>query len=82
MNGEDWALTGNVDIIGAGDSLQVNSGNLTTAGTVSNAGNTLVANEATLQLGNGEGMASLSGGLTNNGTVIFNQEAILRFLPT
>lgn len=73
MNGEDWALTGNVDIIGAGDSLQVNSGNLTLAGTVSNAGNTLVANEATLQLGNGEGMASLSGGLTNNGTVIFNQ---------
>lgn len=73
MNGEDWALTGNVDIIGAGDSLQVNSGNLTLAGTVSNAGNTLVANEATLQLGNGEGMANLSGGLTNNGTVIFNQ---------
>lgn len=73
MNGEDWTLTGNVDIIGAGDSLQVNSGNLTLAGTVSNAGNTLVANEATLQLGNGEGMASLSGGLTNNGTVIFNQ---------
>ncbi len=73
MNGEGWALTGNVDIIGAGDSLQVNSGNLTLAGTVSNAGNTLVANEATLQLGNGEGMASLSGGLTNNGTVIFNQ---------
>lgn len=73
MNGEDWALTGNVDIIGAGDSLQVNSGNLTLAGTVTNAGNTLVANEATLQLGNGEGMASLSGGLTNNGTVIFNQ---------
>jgi len=73
MNGEDWTLTGNVDIIGADDSLQVNSGNLTLAGTVSNAGNTLVANEATLQLGNGEGMASLSGGLTNNGTVIFNQ---------
>ena len=73
MNGEDWTLTGNVDIIGAGDSLQVNSGNLTLAGTVSNAGNTLVANEATLQLGTGEGMASLSGGLTNNGTVIFNQ---------
>lgn len=73
MNGEDWTLTGNVDIIGAGDSLQVNSGNLTLAGTVSNAGNTLVANEATLQLGNGEGMASLSGGLTNNGTAIFNQ---------
>lgn len=73
MNGEDWTLTGNVDIIGAGDSLQVNSGNLTLAGTVSNAGNTLVANEATLQLGNGEGMANLSGGLTNNGTVIFNQ---------
>ena len=73
MNGEDWTLTGNVDIIGAGDSLQVNSGNLTLAGTVSNAGNTLVANEATLQLGNGEGMASLSGGLTNNGTVIFYQ---------
>lgn len=73
MNGEDWTLTGNVDIIGAGDSLQVNSGNLTLAGTVSNAGNTLVANEATLQLGNGEDMASLSGGLTNNGTVIFNQ---------
>lgn len=73
MDGEDWTLTGDVDIIGTGDSLQVNSGNLTLAGTVANAGNTLVAENAALQLGNGESVANLSGGLTNNGSVIFNQ---------
>lgn len=73
MDGEDWTLTGDVDIIGTGDSLQVNSGNLTLAGTVANAGNTLVAENAALQLGNGESVANLSGGLTNNGLVIFNQ---------
>lgn len=73
MNGEDWTLTGNLDIIGSGDSLQVNSGQLTLAGNVANAGNTLVAEAATLQLGNGQKTAMLNGGLTNNGTLIFNQ---------
>lgn len=79
MNGEDWALTGDIDIIGNGDSLQINSGNLTLAGTVSNSGNTVVANDATLQLGNGQKTASLSGGLTNNGTVLFNQGSNFSF---
>ena len=73
MEGESWTLTGDLDVIGSGDSLQVNSGDLTLAGTVSNNGNTLVTKDASLQLGNGQKTASLSGGLKNNGTVIFNQ---------
>uniref|UniRef100_UPI001D0E54BB autotransporter outer membrane beta-barrel domain-containing protein n=1 Tax=Klebsiella aerogenes TaxID=548 RepID=UPI001D0E54BB len=73
MNGEAWTLTGNLDIIGSGDSLQVNSGQLTLAGAVANSGNTLVAEAATLQLGNGQKTATLTGSMTNNGTVIFNQ---------
>ncbi|MGG7938428.1 autotransporter outer membrane beta-barrel domain-containing protein [Klebsiella aerogenes] len=73
MNGENWTLTGNLDIIGSGDSLQVNSGQLTLAGAVANSGNTLVAEAATLQLGNGQKTATLTGSMTNNGTVIFNQ---------
>lgn len=73
MNGENWTLTGNLDIIGSGDSLQVNSGQLTLAGAVANSGNTLVAEAATLQLGNGQKTAPLTGSMTNNGTLIFNQ---------
>ncbi|MET5445235.1 autotransporter outer membrane beta-barrel domain-containing protein [Klebsiella aerogenes] len=73
MNGAAWTLTGNLDIIGSGDSLQVNSGQLTLAGAVANSGNTLVAEAATLQLGNGQKTATLTGSMTNNGTVIFNQ---------
>ncbi|KZQ68156.1 autotransporter outer membrane beta-barrel domain-containing protein [Klebsiella aerogenes] len=73
MNGEAWTLTGNLDIIGSGDSLQVNSGQLTLAGAVANSGNTLVAEAATLQLGNGQKTATLTGSMTNNGTLIFNQ---------
>ncbi|WP_213794619.1 autotransporter family protein [Klebsiella aerogenes] len=73
MNGENWTLTGNLDIIGSGDSLQVNSGQLTLAGAVANSGNTLVAEAATLQLGDGQKTATLTGSLTNNGTLIFNQ---------
>ncbi|HDU3950123.1 TPA: autotransporter outer membrane beta-barrel domain-containing protein [Klebsiella aerogenes] len=73
MNGEAWTLTGNLDIIGSGDSLQVNSGQLTLAGAVANSGNTLVAEAATLRLGNGQKTATLTGSMTNNGTVIFNQ---------
>ncbi|MEB6379860.1 autotransporter outer membrane beta-barrel domain-containing protein [Leclercia adecarboxylata] len=74
MNGTDWALTGNVDIIGTGDSIQVNTGKLTLAGDVKNdAGNTLIANDATLQLGDGTNTGSLTGTVTNNGTFTFNQ---------
>ncbi|HDT6510202.1 TPA: autotransporter outer membrane beta-barrel domain-containing protein [Klebsiella aerogenes] len=73
MNGEEWTLTGNLDIIGSGDSLQVNSGQLTLAGAVANSGNTLVAEAATLQLGNGQKTATLTGSMTNNGKLIFNQ---------
>ncbi|KJI47039.1 adhesin autotransporter [Enterobacter kobei] len=73
MDGEKWTLSGNLDIIGADDSLQVNSGDLVLSGAVANAGNTLVAKDASLQLGDGTKTATLSGGLTNNGTVIFNQ---------
>ena len=73
MDGESWALSGNIDIIGSGDSLLVNSGDLVLSGAVANAGNTLVAKDASLQLGDGKNTATLSGGLTNNGTVIFNQ---------
>lgn len=54
MEGESWTLTGDLDVIGSGDSLQVNSGDLTLAGTVSNSGNTLVTKDASLQLGNGQ----------------------------
>lgn len=73
MNGEAWTLTGNLDIIGSGDSLQVNNGQLTLAGAVANSGNTLVAEAATLQLGNGQKTATLTGSMTNNGKLIFNQ---------
>lgn len=72
MNGEEWALTGNVDMIGSGDSIKVNTGKLTLAGDVKNdAGNTLIANIATLQLGDGTNTGSLTGTVTNNGTFIF-----------
>ena len=73
MDGESWALSGNIDIIGSGNSLLVNSGDLILSGNVSNAGTTLVAKDASLQLGDGTKTATLSGGLTNNGTLIFNQ---------
>ncbi|HIE5388885.1 TPA: autotransporter outer membrane beta-barrel domain-containing protein [Enterobacter cancerogenus] len=73
MAGENWVMTGDIDVIGSGDSIKVNTGSLTLGGDVSNSGTTLVAKNATLQLGTGKGNATLSGGLTNNGTVIFNQ---------
>ena len=79
MDGESWALSGNIDIIGSGDSLLVNSGDLILSGTVSNTGNTLVAKDASLQLGDGNKTATLSGGLTNNGTLIFNQGSSTTF---
>lgn len=74
MNGEAWTLTGNLDIIGSGDSLQVNSGQLTLAGAVANSGNTLVAegatlgvvgSDATLTIDNGAQFAS-AGEVNNN----------------
>lgn len=74
MDGTDWALTGDVDVIGSGDSIKVNTGKLTLAGDVKNgAGNTLIANNATLQLGNGTNTGSLTGTVANNGTFVFNQ---------
>jgi len=74
MDGKDWSLTGNVDVIGSGDSIKVNTGKLTLAGDVKNsAGNTLIANDAALQLGDGTNTGSLTGTVTNNGTLIFNQ---------
>ncbi|HBU6227132.1 TPA: autotransporter outer membrane beta-barrel domain-containing protein, partial [Enterobacter hormaechei] len=79
MNGESWALSGDLDIIGSGDSLLVETGALTLSGAVSNTGNTRVAKDASLQLGDGEKTATLSGGLTNNGTVIFNQGSDFTF---
>lgn len=74
MDGTDWALTGNADIIGTGDSIKVNTGKLTLAGDVKNeVGNTLISNVGTLQLGDGVNTGSLTGTVTNNGTFIFNQ---------
>jgi len=73
MSGTAWDLTGNVDIIGTNDSIKVDTGKLTLAGTVNNAGNTLIANGATLQLGNGDKTGTLTGTMTNNGTLVFNQ---------
>lgn len=74
MDGTDWTLTGNVDVIGSDDSIKVNTGKLTLAGDVKNsAGNTLIANDATLQLGDGTNTGSLTGAITNNGTFTFNQ---------
>lgn len=75
MSGSAWELTGNVDIIGTDDSLKVNTGTLTLAGAVKNAGNTLIANGATLQLGNGDKTGTLTGTMTNNGTLVFNQSS-------
>lgn len=74
MNGTDWALTGDVDVIGTGDSIKVNTGKLTLAGDIKNeVGNTLISNVGTLQLGDGVNTGSLTGTVTNNGTFIFNQ---------
>lgn len=74
MDGDDWVLTGNVDVIGTGDSIKINQGNLTLAGDVKNSsGNTLIANNATVQLGDGSKTGSLTGTVTNNGAFIFNQ---------
>lgn len=74
MDGEEWALTGNVDVIGSGDSIKVSNGKLTLAGDVKNdAGNTLISNIGTMQLGDGVNTGSLTGTVTNNGTFIFNQ---------
>jgi len=74
MDGEEWALTGNVDVIGSGDSIKVSKGKLTLAGDVKNdAGNTLISNIGTMQLGDGVNTGSLTGTVTNNGTFIFNQ---------
>ncbi|WP_312996944.1 autotransporter outer membrane beta-barrel domain-containing protein [Leclercia sp.] len=74
MDGEEWNLTGNVDVIGTGDSIKVNTGKLTLAGDVKNeVGNTLISNVGTLQLGDGVNTGSLTGTVTNNGTFIFNQ---------
>ncbi len=75
MSGTAWDLTGNVDIIGTNDSIKVDTGKLTLAGTVNNAGNTLIANGATLQLGNGDKTGTLTGTMTNNGTLEFNQSS-------
>nr|WP_225760154.1 autotransporter outer membrane beta-barrel domain-containing protein [Leclercia sp. Marseille-Q4284] len=79
MSGNAWDLTGNIDIIGTNDSLKVDTGKLTLAGTVNNAGNTLIADGATLQLGNGAKTGTLTGTLTNNGTLEFNQAADFTF---
>jgi len=74
MDGEEWALTGNVDVIGSGDSIKVSNGKLTLAGDVKNdAGNTLISNIGTMQLGDGVNTGSLTGTVTNNGTFIFKQ---------
>lgn len=74
MSGNDWTLTGNVDVIGSNNSIKVNTGKLTLAGDVKNsAGNTLIANDAALQLGDGTNTGSLTGTVSNNGTLIFNQ---------
>ncbi|MCU6668068.1 autotransporter outer membrane beta-barrel domain-containing protein [Enterobacteriaceae bacterium H4N4] len=74
MDGTEWSLTGNVDVIGSGDSILVNTGKLTLAGTVKNdSGNTLIADSAMLQLGDGTNTGSLTGNVTNNGTFFFNQ---------
>ncbi len=74
MDGTDWSLTGNIDIIGAGDSIKINSGKLTLAGIVKNdAGNTLISEAGHLQLGNGDQTGFLTGTLINNGTFTFNQ---------
>jgi len=74
MDGEEWNLTGNVDVIGTGDSIKVNTGKLTLAGDIKNeVGNTLISNVGTLQLGDGVNTGSLTGTVTNNGTFIFNQ---------
>lgn len=79
MSGNAWDLIGNIDIIGTNDSLKVDTGKLTLAGTVNNAGNTLIADGATLQLGNGAKTGTLTGTLTNNGTLEFNQAADFTF---
>ncbi len=79
MSGTAWDLTGNVNIIGTDDSIKVDAGKLTLAGTVNNAGNTLIANGATLQLGNGTKTGTLTGTLTNNGSLEFNQAADFSF---
>ncbi|KIQ51083.1 adhesin autotransporter [Citrobacter rodentium] len=73
MKGKDWSLTGDVDLIGTGETLLVNSGKLTLGGNVANSGSTHIQQNATLQLGDGQKKASLTGKVINEGTFIFNQ---------
>ncbi len=79
MDGSDWELTGNIDVIGSGDSIIANSGKLTLAGDVANKGNTLIKQGAALQLGNGDKTGTLTGSLINNGIFIFDQADDSRF---
>ncbi|WP_333781383.1 autotransporter family protein [Dryocola boscaweniae] len=79
MDGTSWETTGNIDIIGSGDSLLINSGKLTLAGDVTNKGNSLIAQGSTLQLGNGSKTGTLEGGVTNNGSFIFAQAGDTQF---
>lgn len=76
MDGTDWVMGGDIDLIGTDQSLIVKNGKLTLGGKVANKGSSLINSGTTLQLGTGSGSnASLEGNVQNDGTLIFNQPA-------
>ena len=80
MDGTDWLMSGDIDLIGSGESLIVKTGKLTLGGDVANKGSTLINSGATLQLGTGSGSnATLEGNVQNDGAFIFNQAADFSF---
>lgn len=77
MRGNEWTLGGNIDLVdtGAGDVLKVTHGKLILTGELNNTGNSLIGQNAELQLGDGTTTALFNGDtLTNNGTLIFDQQ--------
>lgn len=80
MDGVDWVMSGDIDLIGTDASLIVKTGKLTLGGDVTNKGSSLINSGATLQLGTGSGSnASLEGNIQDDGTLIFNQAADFTF---
>lgn len=84
MRGTEWTLGGKVDLVdtGAGSTLTVTRGKLILTGEINNTGDSLINNNATLQLGDGTQTATFNGKtLTDNGTLIFNQGQDSEFSP-
>jgi autotransporter-associated beta strand protein len=82
MQGDDWALAGNISLTGTAAALDVAGGTLSLSGTVffrNAAGGALVARDATLRLADGASLDSSAAGrnasISNDGEVLFDNTA-------